>query len=140
MNLFEQFGTDTTLEKEGVYIEYGRPSDEKKVRFKIARAGGANAKYLKVLEQKTKPLRHLIQKDLVGMAESDEIMAEVFAEAVVLGWENVTEKDGTPIPFTRDNCISLFRRLPDLFADIRTQATQSAIFRSAVLESDAKNS
>ena len=38
--MFDQFETDPVLESEGIWIDYGA------FRVKIARAGGANKKYL----------------------------------------------------------------------------------------------
>lgn len=140
MNLFKQFGTDAEMEKSGIWLQYGKTEDGRPIRIKIARAGGSNQKYLKVLDIKTKPIRRQIQNDMIDLSTSDAIMMEVFAETVVLGWENVEDKDGAPIPFTKENVVALFKELPDLFADVRDQATKSALFRTEVLENEGKNS
>jgi len=66
-------------------------------------------------------------------------MAEVYAETVLLGWTGVADENGTPLPFTKENCVKLLTDLPDLFRDIQEQAQRVANFRAADLEADAKN-
>lgn len=140
MSLFKLFKTDEGIEKSGIVLQYGKTEDGRPINIRIARAGGSNTRFTKLVEQKTKPYRRQIQNDLMDPKVGDELMMEVFAEVVVLGWENVEEEDGTPIPFNRENCISVFKRLPDLFKDVQEQATKSALFRASILETEAKNS
>ena len=67
------------------------------------------------------------------------IMHKVFAQTVVLGWEHVQDESGKEIPFTVENCITLFETLPDLFLDIQDQAKRAALFRAANREAAAGN-
>ena len=55
MSMYEEFETDPNLETGGIWIDYGS------FRVQIARAGGANKKYLSYAETKTKPFRRAIQ-------------------------------------------------------------------------------
>lgn len=138
--LYSQFKTDSETEKNGIWVPVALTEDHKQVMFKLARAGGSNQKYLKVLEARTKPLRRLIANETLDVKLADEVMMEVFADAVVLGWENVTDEEGNPLPFSRENVIKVFKDLPDLFNDVREQATKAALYRKDVLEAEAKNS
>lgn len=136
--LFQLYATDTQVEKEGVWVPVGKDGD-KVIRFRLARAGGGNTKYLKLLELKTKPYRRQLQHDLVDIKTSDEIMMEVFAETVVVDWENVLE-DGIQVPYSKEKCLAYFKELPDLFNDVREQASKAAYYRAEVMEAEAKNS
>lgn len=144
MSLYKQFKTDEKVEKEGVWLEYGSAGEDKPVRIKIARAGGTNSKFLQLLEKRSKPYRRQIQTETIDPKVAENLFMDVYAEAVVLGWENVTAADlgethETPLEFTKENCLKLFKALPDLFADLREQANRVALFRLETREADAGN-
>lgn len=139
MSLYSQFKTDGSLEKSGILIEYGQTETGNPICIRIARAGGANKAYEKRMEAEVKPYRRMIQNETIEKALIDRILRKVFAETVVLGWENVEDETGKAIPFSVDNCIKLFEDLPDLFKDIQEQAQRAALFRAEIREGDAKN-
>lgn len=140
MNLYNQFKTDETLETDGIFIEYGETADGKPIRIRIARAGGKNKAFTKALEKATRPHRKAIQTGSLDSATADKLYREVFVDTVVLGWENVTDENGKPLEFNRENALKVFTDLPDLFQDLRDQAANSALFREEVLEEDLGNS
>jgi len=140
-NLYDQFETDPAIEKSGVWIEYGVGTDEEPApRFLIARAGGANLAFQKMMEAKAKPIRRQLQNDLVETAQLQALEREVFAQTVVLSWQNVTDRQGNPIVFSKNAVVQLFKELPDLFQDIREQANRAALYRKHIQEIDAGNS
>jgi hypothetical protein len=139
MSLYEQFKTDGSLEKTGILLEYGNNSKGQPIAIRIARAGGANTAYTKRMEARVKPYRRQIQNETIETVLVERILKEVYADTVVLGWENVEGEDGKPLEFTVENCLKLFTDLPDLFQDIRTQAERASLFRAEVRENDAKN-
>lgn len=139
MNLYKQFGTNKSLEKEGIYIDYGKNSNGSPIRIRIARAGGANVRFQKVLEAKSKPYRRQIQNDTADAEVVDQLMKEVYAETIILGWEGVDDAEGNEIPFTKENCVRLFNDLPDLWSDIAEVSRKTAAFRNEILEDDLKN-
>jgi hypothetical protein len=140
MSLYKTFQTDTSLEKEGIILDYGKNSAGKTIAIRIARAGGSNVAYSRRMESKAKPFRRQIQNETIERALLTDIVQEVFAETVVLGWENVEDAQGKPLPFSKENCIKLFADLPDLWEDVQEQAQRAALFRVQVREDDAKNS
>lgn len=140
--LFKTFKADANLEKTGILLEYGttkRDGKEVPVCIRIARAGGANSQFDKVMEHKTKPYKRLIQSDSLDKKVSERIMREVYAETVVLGWENVQNEEGEFLEYNTQNVISIFEQLPDLFTDVVTQSQKQSLFRAEVIEADAKN-
>ncbi len=139
MSLYKQFTTDPELEKKGVLLEYGETEDGKPVTFRIARAGGANKAFEKLMDAETKPIRRQLQNETADNKQLLRILRKVFATTVVLGWENVQDPDGKDIPFSVANCIKVFEDLPDLFIEIQEQARRAALFRASILEADTKN-
>lgn len=137
--LYAQFKTNTSMETEGIYLNYGPNSQGKDILIRIARAGGSNQNYSKRMEAKTKPYRRQIQNETIERALLERIVREIYAETVVLGWENVEDENGNELPFTYDNCLKLFTDLPDLFTDVQEQSQRAALFRQEVREDDGKN-
>lgn len=139
-NPFALFETDQNVEQQGVEVDYGA------FYFTIARAGGANSRYKKVMAAKTKPYRRLIQEGRMPDAKSKELMYEAVAETVVLGWGSkkhghgkMIGKQGEAIDFTRANVVQLFNDLPDMFQDLWEQANSVSLFRATEEEEDAGN-
>lgn len=139
MNLYEQFSTDPSLEKDGILLEYGTTEDGKSIAIRIARAGGSNKAFERKLEFETKPIRRQLQNDTANNGQLLKILRKVYAETVVLGWENIQGPDGKDMPFTVENCIKLFEDLPDLFTDLQEASRKAALFRKEQREADAGN-
>lgn len=145
IGMYAQFKTDAILETKGVEIDYGTH------RVTIARAGGANKKYARVLEQKTKPYRRAIATETLPDDRGMELLQETYAEAIILNWETKVNgkfvrgiepppgEDSKLLPVTPANIVMTFKKLPELFIDLQTQAGRVAIFREIILEDDAGN-
>jgi len=143
MSMYKQFGTDRELEKKGIVLDYGQ------FRVTVARAGSANHKFVRTHEILTKPVRRLIEQEILPVEKEREISRQLYARAVVLNWEVKDDKekwkqgieapDGSILPYTEENVINTFAALPDLFTDIQIQASKMQLFRVADREADAKN-
>ena len=133
-SIYDLYGTDKELEKNGVWIEY--PGGE---MFKVARIGTNESAYGKLLRQKTKHLRRKIETDTMDFDVLSKIMMDVFVQTSLLDWKNVNGSDGKAIDFNRDNALELMRRLPDLFDDLHTQAQALSTFQKEAVEKDSKN-
>lgn len=131
---YKMFKTDEVLETKGIVQDFGD------FKITIARAGGANKKFAKASEEKFRPHRRALEAGLMSEELTTKILAEVFADSVILGWENVTDENGQPMEFTRENVIKLLTDLPELFTDIRAQATKLALYRRDDTEAAVKNS
>lgn len=138
-SLYNTYEMDANVEKDGVHLDFGLNSEGKPILIRIRRAGGANVQFAKVFERKSKPHRRMMEAGGLDAATSERIMREVYAEAVVVGWEGVEARDGSPLEFNRDNVIQLFTDLPDLFREVVKSSQEIALFRKAVNEEEAKN-
>lgn len=133
-SFYTVFGTDKDMEQTGIVLNYGKAG-----KIRIARAGGANAKFAKVLEAKMRPHRSQFENGTMDNETANDLLIEAFAEAVVLGWEGVTDAEGKEIKFSTANVVKVFKDLPELFTDVREQATKIANFRAEEVEADAGN-
>jgi len=148
-NMFDQFETDPVLETEGIWIDYGN------FRVQIARAGGANKKYLSYAEAKTKPFRRAIAAGTMPEERSRALLYDIYAKTVILNWQiaDGEEKDGNTkwkngihkkgggiLEVTPENIALTFKLLPSLFMDLQQSAEGISLFRKEEMEADAKNS
>lgn len=133
-SIYEMFATDLKIETEGFTH---RITD--KISFRLARAGGANAKFSKAMEVKTRPYRRQIAEDTMDITLANKLLIEAFAETVILGWEGITKKGGKAVPFSTEAAIKLFTDLPDLFNELREAAAKQSNFRAAEVEEDVGN-
>ena len=130
---YSVFRTDKALEKEGIVLDYGD------FKIKVARAGGSNAAFQKALTSKIRPYKRQLDAGTIPDDVAEKLFLEVYAESVVLGWEGVTDEDGKPLPFSKENAVKLFSDLPDLFRDVQNQAAAISNFRAEVTEDTIKN-
>lgn len=135
MSLYQKFATDPNLETgAGVTLDYGD------VKITIHRAGNMNRAYQKALTDKIKPYARMLLAGNLDADKSNQLMAEVYADTIIKGWEGVTDAKGKTLPFTRENVIKLLTDLPDFFVKLQAEADDITNFRKAEIEADAKNS
>lgn len=139
MSLYKQYATDTNLEKSGIELQYGENANGDEIIIRVARAGGSNTAYTKRMEALVKPYRRQIQAETIDNKVLEKLVMQAFAETVVLGWENVEDRNGNPMEFNVANVIQLFTDLPDLFKDVQEQAQKAVLFREDILEVESKN-
>lgn len=149
MSLYKTFKTDPALETQGIVLQY-----DTSFRVTVARAGGANKRFAKILDEITRPYRRAIQTESMDNARGEELLQEAYARGVVLKWETnvapdgqepewkegIEGPDGEVIPFNVENVIKTFKALPDLFRAIQEDAGKQALYRTTVQEADAGNS
>lgn len=141
MGLMDKFATNENLETDGVWNQF-----DETFRVRIARASTNNIRYAKALEKATKPFRRNF--DMVSNEMQANILKEVYAKTIVTGWQTMRGGEWVDginlsgeelLPFTSDNVLEVFKKLPDLFATIQTYADDAAAYRQAALEKEGKN-
>lgn len=138
--LYQAFETNKDLESSGIELDYGKNSKGEPIRIKIARAGGANKRFAKVLDRLLRPYKRQLANDQLSDDVAKEVMIQAYADSVVLGWEGVEDREGNPMEFSRDNVVRLFNDLPELFLDVQQQSQKSALFLVDILEGEQGNS
>lgn len=151
MSMYKQFATDRELEKKGITHDFGD------FRVTLARAGNSNSHFIKMHELLTKPVRRLIDQDMLPPERELEIKRTLYARTIILNWEvkeaddkvkgdkakwkqGIEAPDGSVLPFNEANVIAALVALPDLFVDFQIQANKMQLYLAANREADAKNS
>lgn len=148
---YGSFRSDTTAEQEGVELDYGP------FRVTIARAGGANKSYERILEALTKPYRRAIQLETLDQKVSERIMKEAMAKAIILNWEVLVDVNGAPDPngsdwaqgledpdtgelmaFSWENVLKVLqhKEIQNLYNDLRVQSGKEALFLQVQRETE----
>lgn len=143
MGLYDRFKTNKDLEKTGVIVELGV------CRIRLARAGGANQAYQRALAAKTKPHRRAIQSGNMDNDVLQDILAQVYAQHIVLGWETkddmgewhdgIENANGDIVEVNYENVYQVLTDLPDLFTEITEYATTGELYNATMLEGAVKN-
>ena len=143
-SLYKMFEVDKAQEAKGVLLNMGDN------RFLIARAGGGNKQFVECFKEKAKPFKFAIEHSKMEEEDSVKLMASVYAETVILGWESavrdeehnlvltaggkpkiqksVEGKDGKQMKYSVENCTQLLIDLPELFREIQAFAGEYTTF------------
>jgi hypothetical protein len=153
-NPFEMFETDDKLEIEGIVLDYGD------FRYKVARAGGANKKFINMMNAKLlKPYQKQIESGTMDDEVAGRLIREIYAATIILDADVliksdkkkkkdtppeykqglIMDKNGTIAPFTRENVVRHFTLLPVLFQAVKKDAEDFALFKTMEQEEDVKN-
>lgn len=130
-NLHDLYGTDASKETGGEWVDIGG------AKFKIARAGGNNTRYLKDVQKRLKPYRTLIASDNMPPDQVLRLMRESYVETIVTDWASVDGSDGQPIPYSKEAALKIFEELPNLFNEIMNVAGSFAHFQAKTAEAVA---
>lgn len=115
-NLYHLFETDKELELKGIALKFGDS------QFRVKRAGGANREFDTIFNEKTRAMSSKLQLAALSPEQSDAILMEVYFESVMIGWEDVTNREGDDLEFTQENFVQVMKDLPDLWKGLRTEA------------------
>lgn len=139
--LFKQFKTNSVMEIEGARIEFPEAENDDGTipTFILARTGKSNKAYSKALEAATRPYRRQIELGTLKNDVAENLFVKVFINNILKGWENVQDEDGKAIPFSKAAAEKLFDEMPDVYERLQFESKESANFRDAALEEEAKN-
>jgi poly-gamma-glutamate capsule biosynthesis protein CapA/YwtB (metallophosphatase superfamily) len=134
IDLFAAFATDVAKENKGVETTIPGCGDTK---FMVARAN--NATYNRLISSLYK--RHRAVLDSKGdeaNAKSDEILAEVYAKAILLGWVGAITFKGKELTYSEANAKTLLL-LKDFRAAVESVASDMNTFKAVQDDEDVKN-
>lgn len=137
-SIWDLYETDLTKETEGFWYKVN-----KKVSVRLARAGGANMAFTKVMEEKTREHRKrggVLEGDRVDVELMTDIMKQAFAETIILDWKGFTKKaDGKPLACSSKAAYEVMLALPDLYNELREAAGEAANYRIEDIQADVGN-
>jgi hypothetical protein len=134
VNLFDLFETDSGKELDGKWFNYG-PDETKDPGFRCRRAGGENSAYDRAFALKIKEHAAFIQankknpsKEAIELVHNAAV--EAMIETVLVTWRNVRSKERGLIPYSPEEARALFKKLPELFADLRDKCLDMSNFKA----------
>lgn len=138
MSLYTQFETNIQKEQDGVPVTFDANEDGTIPTFIVARTGGANQEWAKVLEEETAPYRRLMDLGKLPKDLNDKILIRTFCRASLRPWSNVQNRQNQLIEYSLNNAIQLMTELPNLFSVLQVKANNIASYQDG-LETETKN-
>ena len=103
VDLFNDFATNAVSEETGVETQISGLGDTK---FKVARVG--NTSYNRILDSLYRKHKTVLEsKGPAAAAKSEQIMAEVYAKTILLGWEGNVMVKKVPTPYSYETALLL---------------------------------
>ena len=138
VDIFSEFAISETKSQEGVWVPF-----KDGVEFLIAKSGNKKFRRL-AASMMNKNKRILDQKDGDGVsteaaeAKLNEIMVEIMAKSVLLGWRGNLQFQGKPLEYTEDNARKLLK-LEGFRSLVSDLAADEAYFKEVQEAEEAKN-
>lgn len=128
MNIWNKYETDPRKESEGVPVQVDEWT------FYVRRAGGCNRAYRYALALASRQYMHVFQAEVrdeqAVFAANEEVQMLAFAQTVLVGWsDNVTDRAGNPLPFTKDAALDLVRSCPAVWDALKGAAISDQLFK-----------
>lgn len=148
MSLRKNYKTDKKAELDGVSVVIGiNEYNDKPMSIILSRISPTNKRYTKALQEATKPYEAAMQADTMDVDLGNKIFRQVFAETILLGWDNIPLSDITDndddnnkvAEFSVDNAMALFDLMPEAFEKWDAMARKAATFRAKAMDNAAKN-
>ncbi len=142
MSAFSVFKTDEKAEQEGVWQDFGT------FKIRLARTGGGNKRFQKMMEARMKPYNRAIALGTMEEGVALNILADVYSQTVITGWqclrdgkwEDVVETaEGHFEPYDHTTAKKALLALPNLLLDLQAQASSLAMYRDTIRGEEGKN-
>ena len=133
LDLEKEFGTDKKLEEEGVWIY---PSIRNpKLGFLVRRMARSNREWANRAAASYRKNKRKIEAGHVTDPKLLEDSYRVFCSTVLVKWnEEMTDKEGNPIPYTVEKGVALFMKYPDLYERLSDEAQEIQTFQQEEIE------
>lgn len=131
MSLLDQYRVNKDSAVNGVEIPIGLDN-----YLTLAYAGASNTKFAGVLQSKMQVGLAKNKRKRLSVEDDRRILAEAYAECIVLGWRGPDFKDK---PFSKEAVVDLFMELPEFFKDVQDLASDMDLFVAEQEEEATKN-
>lgn len=130
----ERIKTDESKETSGVWVDYILG-----IRLKIARS--RNPKYQEELRNLVDPKTKDIREEKLDVQVFADLLNTVRARTILLGWENIDDKGGNPIPFSIEQSEKFFAdpELKDFCLFVVAVSENADQYAKEVLDESVKN-
>lgn len=134
MACIENIKTDLQKEDKGVWLDF-----ELGIRLKIARA--RNSAYRELMRELTEPYRKDIREDGIKLEVLEDLLRQVRAKTILLGWENIEDKAENPIEYSPEQALAFFNdpELRDFYTFVVMASENMENFKKELIEDSEKN-
>lgn len=128
-NFLSRYSTDSTLETEGVWVDFGDG-----IQVKVTRENTDEAqKYRQKILHKYRTHRKIPDEVLTDLA------TKVLAHVLVKDWKGITDEKGKDLPYTPENAYKIFSEFKDFREDVSTASQEREFFKQEEIAAQAKN-
>lgn len=136
ISIFDAFETDVDAEENGKWFE-DILGNESGIDIKVRRmTSSAAAKNLQ--KHMTAARKHMVKGKLPPEVDK-RILIDHLAEAVLIDWRGVLDRDGTPIEYTKEAAALIMTKLPNFRIAVQTAASNMDNFKGETQEEVAGN-
>lgn len=132
MDFKKKWGVDKNKVANGAWITI----DDDGAKVLVARMN--NTRYLSLVSQRTREKKAELKTTVLTEAEMEKIQNICFAEAVLLGWEGMTD-EGKPVSYTPLNAAAMLSKYPDFHELVFALASNIDNFREETAKEVEKN-
>jgi len=135
-NLHAIFATDESLEEAGAWVDinelYGL-----KIKVRRMRSDASLKAYERIVRERFGEGKLRKPEDLTG-SESEEILKQQLAEAILIDWEGLYDADGNAVPYSVPAALA-FLEVKDFREFVYQAANERGTFREKADEDAVKN-
>lgn len=125
--------SDERIEEDGVDLNFGKGRV-----ITIRRAAASNRKYKTAMARTFKPHQKIGGTLTVDDETAEQLLREVYAESIVVGWKGFIGPDGKHVTFSKANCIELFTDAPEIFDHVKNESAKFSNFAKGDVEAAGK--
>jgi hypothetical protein len=129
-SIYDYYATDVNLENDGVVVELA-PGLEVTIRSTLSE------KYLRTFERLRKPYEKLLKNgNKLSQDQNLQIMQKAIAQAILIDWKGVYDREGNEIPFSTENALKILSdpQMMRFLEDIYEAANSKATFEEEEIE------
>lgn len=129
-----ELAVDEKKEVEGIWVGY-------ELGIKVLVAKAHNPRFIERLQKLMDLNRESINEGTASKDTYENILKQVQAETVLLGWKNITDKDGKEIPYTPEVALEIFkaRKYKDFYLWIVGISEEVSRYRNSALKEKVGN-
>jgi hypothetical protein len=124
---------DAKKESEGVWVDVAEG-------LRLLVASGDSQAYRKYRNKLLKPYLHRVRSRTMSVEDMEKVTRQAMARHVLLGWENLDDDEGNPIPYSREKALEILTESREVFNIVGDFANDQAMFRADLQEDAGKNS
>lgn len=125
-NLDSIYKTNPILEEQGVDMEIHG------VTFRVRRFHAGNTRVKAAMAKYHKPYARQIEMGTLDQKVGTEITIKLFIDVCLVSWSGLKDENGVDIEMNKENAISLFKSLPEVFDALWKHANDFESYKEVV--------